>query len=817
MEVNAALESSNVKQVDVYPCTPLQEAMVTKTLKNPEAYTHQVCFKSKTNLDHDMLTLAFRNLARKHDILRTRFVSTSEGFHQVVHDNIEGIVVVEVESDLDGFLLEDYNRGIDLSGPSMARLTLVRGGDEESAILTIHHAVYDGWSLSLIMEDLMAAYEGQQLEAGVPFRLFIDHTKSVDQKEVQSYWSAYLKGVEAQESLTLGPCENPDNLHTATLDETISMSLIEASAKAADVTSAVVLKFAWALTLRKYTRQSDVLFGQVLASRDIPLEEAESLVGPTINTVPCRVHVDDEQSIIDSLKGLQRDHGKMLPNSHIGLSEIQKLAGIMGDQWLFNSLFVYEKLPPASAASRDEKILSYTHVPASNPSSESGLFELVLFPENNELRVTCTFDGSKLGPMQSVEILQEFAFTLQSLIHSTHNSGYPDSLWELSKTQLDTIDSHGMGPVVPLHYSLVHQSFENVAVRLPNAPAIEMEGTQLTYSELDHATYNLAKSLVTSGVAPNSVIAVIGYSSIEFVVSVLAVARMGAILVPVDSRHPRERISYYLKDSGAVTILTNKKDANMLREFPGGPFNIIAIDTQMLSTHEMPGERITFHSPAPSDTFMQIYTSGSTGVPKGVKVPHQGMANIAVNVCPSSGMVEGARVLQSLAVGFDACAEEIWGTLSNGACLVIRGEDILETLKTVSVILQTPTFLNSYLGDPTTNPQIQSIQCGGEPCPKELKDRWSGSVNFLNSFGPTEISVMSHYAVLTPDQPVNIGRVIPNGSCYVLDQDRRKVPVGVIGELYLGGIGVANGNYSTILNLFVLFAQCYLPTIFVFF
>ncbi|KAJ3115232.1 hypothetical protein HK100_001422, partial [Physocladia obscura] len=781
-------ESVSFSPVDIYPCTPLQEAMLVKSLDVQTAYVHQVQIHSKFLFNFSKLSRAFQAVIDRNDILRTSFVATSSGFYQVLRSTSEIIFLAEEEANLEEFLAADYKRGFDLKS-IFFRLTNLR--NLECAVFTIHHALYDGWSLSLILQDLISEYDGYVLPATIPFRMFIDFTENMNRNQNFSYWKEYLSGIEPQDSFTLGVIENSSGKNFANLNRKLSLSQIDACARFADVTTASVLKAGWALTLRKYSRQNEVIFGQVLASRDIPLSEAEFLVGPTVNTVPCRVFANDEDRAIDLLKCLSKDHGQMLPNSHLGLSEIQKLTNVAGDQKLFNTLFVFEKLP-LPPTSKCEDSLTFSHIAAPDSASDSGLFELVLFPEGNELEVSAKFDSATISATQSLEVLEEFEFTLQRLVDAVFENAKVGSLWELSQTQLQSIEKFSFGPVIPLQNRLVHQSFESIVKRLPNSPALEMGNTRFTYAELDCATYTLAKMLVDLGVQGGSVVAVIGVSSIEFVVSVVAVARMGCVLVPIDSKHPLDRIEFNLKDSGATFILTNEEDFAELQSLPAEMCKIFAVDASALS-RVVASSRKLFYVPEPTDTFMIIYTSGSTGRPKGVNVSHQGISNVAINVCASIGIVEGARVLQSCAVGFDAAAQEIWGSLSNGACLVIRGEDILKTVNSVSVILQTPTFLNKYLGNPEMNPQLKVIVAGGEFFPKELRDRWSTSASLINAFGPTEISIMSHYATIAPSQSINIGHVIPNACCHVLDANARQVPTGVIGELYLGGIGVANG------------------------
>ncbi|KAF0704624.1 hypothetical protein As57867_007274, partial [Aphanomyces stellatus] len=322
--------------------------------------------------------------------------------------------------------------------------------------------------------------------------------------------------------------------------------------------------------------------------------------------------------------------------------------------------------------------------------------------------------------------------------------------------------------------------------------AVEFEGSWLSYGELNDMANALAAKLIDIGVGVNCRVAVIMDRCLEFPLGLLAVLKVGAAVMPLDASFPVSRLRRVISDATATAALTTPLHSSTLTIASLG----VHVESVSIDKLRQEAFETRFESPmveaSGNDEAVVLFTSGSTGRPKGVVLLHKGVVNVIAYRTREFGMVEGARVLQFLAIGFDMSQWEIWGALSNGATLVLRGEDAFKALATVDVLICVPTGLG-LLGSPSQYPKLKFVTLAGEPLPTSLKDLWAPAVRLTNCCGPSETTIISHSSLQHVNVNVNVGRPIPNMTCYVLDDKLRQVPVGVVGELFVGGIGVSPG------------------------
>ncbi|KAL2911082.1 hypothetical protein HK105_209467, partial [Polyrhizophydium stewartii] len=341
MEVVAELASFGIFE-DAYPATPLQAGMVAATMQDARAYVNQVALRATRGVSLESLRGALRAVVQHHAILRTSFVSTvAGGIVQIVRASADAAECVAVAAPLAQHLAADKARGFSVADASWIRAALVcdLAGSAQHVVVTIHHALYDGWSLPMIMRDLAAALDGHTLEPRPAFRTVVDFIAAQDAAATEAFWTQQLVGLEPAQPLSLGHSARTDD-EDAPLAQACStpMAELQRAAQRAGVTVAIVLKAAWAATLRKFTRSHDVVFGEVLANRDIAVAGADRIVGPLLNTVPCRVVLDDTVRAVDLVAAVQEQHGVVLSHSHAALVDVQRWAGVQGDGKLFNTL-----------------------------------------------------------------------------------------------------------------------------------------------------------------------------------------------------------------------------------------------------------------------------------------------------------------------------------------------------------------------------------------------------------------------------------------------------------------------------------------------
>ncbi|KAF0708553.1 hypothetical protein As57867_006291, partial [Aphanomyces stellatus] len=366
------------------------------------------------------------------------------------------------------------------------------------------------------------------------------------------------------------------------------------------------------------------------------------------------------------------------------------------------------------------------------------------------------------------------------------------NLWALSQSQLDVVQAASFGPEVPLKYELLHLAFEDWAVSHPAIRAVEYENEWLSYGELNAKASALACELVDMGVHVGSRVAVIMERCLEFPIGLLATLKAGAAMVPLDASFPVNRLAYILSDADVSVILTTKKFHAVVENLAHCA-RALYVDHVDKACNSRAFEPSHSNLPTRNDEAYVVYTSGSTGKPKGVPVQHRSVVNAILCQSQNFSIQPGMRVLQFMAIGFDACQREIWKSLCHGATLVFRSVcGTYSCLSQVDIVSCTPTAL-ALFGEPHQYPKLKHLVVGGEALPLELKILWSPHVSLLNCYGPTECAIETHVCTLTQNTSVTIGTPIANVNSYILDESQGQVPLGVIGELYLGGICVSPG------------------------
>ncbi|MFJ2176961.1 amino acid adenylation domain-containing protein [Streptomyces sp. NPDC087851] len=354
----------------------------------------------------------------------------------------------------------------------------------------------------------------------------------------------------------------------------------------------------------------------------------------------------------------------------------------------------------------------------------------------------------------------------------------------------------GHGPAVRVPHLLVHRAFEQQALAVPDAVAAEHRGTTVTYGELNRRADRLAAWLRRAGVRPGDRVGLFVRRSIPMLVGLLGTLKAGAAYVPQDiGLAPAAQLRHVIRTAATRIVLTQREYAHRV-PLPAGVCHLVELDdVDDLGDVSDVGEldRLYGHgTAAPDDGCYVLFTSGTTGRPNGVTVTHRNVANILLTEPGSLGIRPGTRVAQLLNIAFDMAAWEILGCLSHGGTLVIRGKDIAEAARTADVLVATPTVLASI--DPAACPRVRAVAVAGEPCPRPLADLWARRCAFHNACGPTETTIVNTMQRHHPDaELLTIGRPTPNNAVYVLDERRRPVPIGEVGEMWAGGDCVSAG------------------------
>jgi amino acid adenylation domain-containing protein len=808
--------------------TPTQEAMLLYSLYAPNspAYFEQFCYLYRGALNIDAFKSAWQRVVDRHSSLRTSFHWSDDDARQIVHEQAElpfkfldwrDASPDEREQRLREFLEADRAEGFDVSQAPLLRIAVAQtGANEFYIVVSNHHLVLDGWSMGVVRREVSEIYgallrnEAVEFPAPPDFFDYLLRTQTND-GAAEDFWRCELHGFAAPNNL---PVDNaPGALPAA--DEQFGEQELELSnelssrlqtfARQNRVTMSTLLQAAWAVLLSRYCNTEDVLFGITVSGRPYDFPEIDSLVGLLINTLPLRVRVSPSAPIAKWLQELQRTVSRLREHETGSLKQILACSDLPSNMPLFETLVVFENFVghelPLNLGGEIE--LCASHLARTNYP-----LTLVVNPDA-EIGLRIVYHRSRFSEAAIDQLLNHLATILASLASGLQRDvASIDLLTDSEQQTLLTTWSgakHKAADCEP-----IYRRIEREVERAPDAIAVEHEGQRLTYAELNARANQFAHFLRRENVAVGSLIAICLERSVDMIVAVLAVMKAGGAYVPLDPTYPKDRLALMLDDSGAGLLLTRE---GLREKFPRFPGCVVSVDSAARAIEAQPTDNLT-DAGSLKDLAYVIYTSGSTGQPKGVMIEHRSLSNFITSVAAEYSIDRGDRVLQFASLCFDASAEEIYCALASGATLVLRNDAMLTSprqfLQTVSqlgiTVLDLPTgywhHLASAVGEDNLQipESLRLVILGGEQANAEQVEQWlnqtRGRVRLLNTYGPTEATVVSTLCDLSnrrSDESIPIGKPIRGATVYVLDRALRPVPLGVPGELYIGGAGIARG------------------------
>ncbi|MGN2362570.1 non-ribosomal peptide synthetase [Streptomyces luridiscabiei] len=814
----------------VLPLTPLQQGMHFHALlaaDGIDVYTAQAPARLEGPLTPAVLRKAFDAALARHTALRVSFRLLASGRSvQVVH---EGLRVPWREIDLSGhgederrrrlaeLVDEDRVTRFDLTAPPLMRVTLVRLGTDDHALLTTyHHALLDGWSLPLFFRDVFSLYARGGAGTGRPaaqFTGFLGWLTRQDDEAATRAWSEALAGFDEPTLVAPGA-----DAATATVPHLVTEALdaegtdaLSAAARGAGLTLNTVVQGAWAVALGHQLGRDDVVFGATTAGRPPELAGVEDIVGLFMNTVAVRVRLDPARSLDRILTDLQSHQAELRPYHHVGLPDVQRALGL-GE--LFDTVIGFENTPFDGAAIQEQVPglrISLDEEPV--PGASHYPLSLVVMPDER-LSLELSYRADLFTAEAAGALLARVRKILDCFVHDrTVPLGRIDLLTDRERGQLLAAAegaAHERTATFP-------ELFEEHVRATPDAVAVYDHELALTYGELDVQANRLARALVDRGVGPERVVAIAMPKSARSVLAVLAVLKAGAAYLPLDLGYPPDRLRYLIGDARPDLVLTTGEGAAVMAEAGAG--KVLCLDgpgpdagnvTELLDpeaelTAGLSGATLTdadrIAPLRPANAAYLIYTSGSTGRPKGVVVSHLGIAALIAQQREGLALGPQERVLLFASPSFDASVWELATALLTGASAVtadpdelLPGPALARTVARhgVTALLLPPSSLAVLPEDAL--PHGATLVVGGEACPPDLVARWSAGRRMVNAYGPTEATVIA-----TMSRPLS-GRTAPpmggpvvGARVHVLDGSLRPTPVGVAGELYLAGQGLARG------------------------
>ncbi|WP_322843822.1 non-ribosomal peptide synthase/polyketide synthase [Pseudomonas sp. B33.4] len=796
---------------DIYPLAPLQEGILYHHASNEQGdpYVMQSYFAFNSRERLQDFAQALQKVIDRHDILRTAV--HWEGLDvplQVVWRQaqlpMEEVVLADGESDALQQLHERFDARhfrLDVRCAPMMRLAYAWDEDGQRVVATLlfHHMALDHSALDVVRHELLACLTGddQSLGRPVPFRNYVAQARlGISEAEHEGFFREMLADI-AEPTLPYGLQDvQGDGLGIGELSQPINPLLgqrLRAQARQLGVSAASLFHLGWAQVLAVLTGKQNVVFGTVLMGRMQGAEATERALGMFINTLPLRVDVD-AQGVRAAVEATHKRLTTLMRHEHAPLALAQRCSGVVAPTPLFSALLNYRHSHTAATASA-ETLAAWEGI-STISSEERTNYPLTLsvddFGDAFSLTLLAT---TEVDPQRICDYLH---CALESLVLALEQA--PDS----AINQLPILPAVEREQVL-LAFNATHadypatltiaQRFEAQVAQRPEAVAAQYLGEQLSYAELNRHANALAHHLIALGVKPDDRVAIVARRGLDTLVGLVAILKAGAGYVPVDPAHPAERLHYLLSDSGPVAVLTQ----NTLRKrLPALAVPVIDLDPRSWPLSETLDPHVSGLTTA--HLAYVIYTSGSTGLPKGVMVEHHTLSNLVDWHCSAFDLCAGRHTSSLAGFGFDAMAWEVWPALCAGATLHLaptqEGTEDIDALldwwraQPLDVsFLPTPVAEYAFSQN-LEHPTLRTLLIGGDRLRQFSRNQ---QFDVINNYGPTEATVVATSGRIEAGDALHIGKPVTNATVYLLDEQQRPVPIGVMGELYVGGAGVARG------------------------
>jgi amino acid adenylation domain-containing protein len=777
-------------------------------------------------LDYLALKQAFNTIVQRHEALRTNFVEVNGQPIAITQSvalgaiaspqidvplplvDLQHLPATERQSTAQNIATQDAQHPFNLAKELLLRVKLLQlDEDKYVLLLNLHHIVADGWSLGVLIREIGLLYTNQPLTPlAIQYADFAVWQRKYLQGEVLasqlSYWKAQLADLPML-NLPTNPRKGVQRYKGATQKLFLSPALsagLQTLSKQTGSTLFMTILAAFQVLLSRYTGQEDIVVGSPIANRN--RVELESLIGFFVNSLVLRTDLSGNPTFRELL-GRVRE-------TTIAAYERQDLP--------------FEKLVEELQAERDlsrNPLFQVVFALQNAPMQPLELPGIKLNPLQFEVTTT-RFDlelhlweqGFGLSGLWSAETegisgflayntdlfdkntISQFVAHLQTLL--TAIVANPDSaiadLPLLSKTETDRLLIEWNQTSCTYPNKLFHQLFEEQAEKSPNNVAVVFNNQTLTYQQLNHRANQLAHYLQSLGIKPESLVGICIEKSLEMIVGILGIFKAGGAYLPIDPNYPQTRREFMLADTQVKIVLTQQSLTSLFADI-----KLICLDTdEHINTYST--ENLTSSATLDNLAYV-IYTSGSTGQPKGVLIEHRGLCNVVAAQIKAFDLRSHNRILQFSSLSFDASIFEMLLAFGVGASLYIPpkkaqlpGRELLEFLQAnaIDTTIISPSVLAVLPASEL--PLLQTIIAGGEACTPEIVQQWAKNRRFFNAYGPTEATIWATVAklIVSDDKPA-IGRPVANTQIYLLSEFFQIVPIGVVGEVYIAGDGVARG------------------------
>ncbi len=808
---------------DILPLSPLQQGLYFLSSYDDSAldvYNVQLGLDLTGPLDTDRLRRAVAALLDRHPNLKAAFRTRRNGDPVTVvphtvdipwqETDLSGVDAAERDRRVARLADADRHTRFDLARPPLVRFTAIRLSAERHRLLfTHHHLLLDGWSTARVVQELFALYAADGSTTALPevrpYRDYLAWAAAQDTAADERAWRGALAGLDGPTVIAPGLDGQPQ-AQPATRDVELSPGsarALAATARALDVTVPVVVQTLWSLVLADLTGRRDIVSGTTVSGRPAELAGADSMVGLFINTLPVRVRIRHDETLAELVRRTAGEQAALLAHHHVALARIQKLTETGGP--LFDTLCVFENYlvdsgPDDPEDAREKEFAGLRVEAVTGRDATHYPLTLVAAPgADGGPLLRLSYRADAIGGREAARIAARLRRAVEEFTADPHRPLPRTDL--LTPEERDRVLNTFNADTTDVEPATLPELFERQAAAHPDRPAVEAAGRVLTYTELNTRANRLAHALIATGVGPEDVVGVALRRGADVHIAQLAVGKAGGVFAPLDPDQPAERLAGLIAGSGAAVVLAHS----------GTDHTPWSGDATVIATDRLP-EGLPGHDPTDADRRAPlrlhngaylIHTSGSTGRPKGVLVEHRPLVDLVTWAHARFATRPGDRVTQFASPSFDVTFAELANSLFAGATLVVvpeeerAGAPLADFLNRAAITLAVipPTVVASLPLDASL-PAGMSLVVGTEALPPEVVRAWADRHRLFNAYGPTEAVVNSatwEVPARWAGGPVPIGPPDVNKRAYVLDDALRPVAPGVLGELYIGGPGLARG------------------------
>ncbi|KTC92608.1 MULTISPECIES: non-ribosomal peptide synthetase [Legionella] len=804
---------------DAYPLSKMQEGLVFHSEFSPDYEIYVMGMHIGLRFDQHCLHKSLSIMTMRHPLLRTAFdhLHYSEPL-QLVYPNAQipvriidtqHLSIEDQEHEIERFMREEKWRKFDWSKPPFLRLAIHKRSEHTNQF-TFCHPLFDGWSMGLLITEFFTIY-GSLLKKqevlldpapNITYRDFVAlEQKTIGSDDSLRYWKRLLADTSRGE-LPRWPAHRKSgpgmHIRLTVKVDSATLSGLQQLAAAAEVPFKSVLLAAHMRVVGMLTGRTDVTTGLLVNGRPEELN-ADKIIGMFLNTVPFSVHLQG-RDWIELVKDTFNSERDMLPHRRFPLAELVRTYG--GGKQLFETAFNYIHFHVYKSL---EQVPDLSVLGWKSPSDQTyfpltAYFHLDISQASSELLFFLDVDTGVLDQQQIDNLQHYYLNTLNSMAANFYAPYQQIPLLPDNETHLVIKEWNKTQDPVAEQHPFVHHRFSQQAQLNPNKIALTVAEKHLTYGELEQRSNCLAHFLRSKGVGPNVPVGVCIDRSSDLIVALFGVLKAGGAYVPLDPLYPKNRLAHMLEDSQAPLVLTQDLLTDNL---PEGQFQKVFIDSNWPLISEQ-SDLAPDVALVEQDLAYIIYTSGSTGTPKGVEIPHRALGNFISSIKQTLNWIAEDSLLSVTTISFDIAGLEIYLPLTTGAQVVLASRELtMDAVNLARVLTQsdittmqaTPATWRMLLSSGWTGRAGLRALCGGERMPQDLaQDLLDRGCSLWNMYGPTETTIWSTvWEVKSAEDVIPIGRPIANTYTYVLDEFGQPVPIGVAGELYIGGRGLANG------------------------